>query len=90
MKALEVRELKERIGEILRMVHEDGETIEVTNRGKVIARLVPVHKPHLQHTSELSDSSIWTELDRLANEIGNHVTKNIDVVDMVHDVRRDL
>jgi prevent-host-death family protein len=90
MKTLGVRELKERISEILRMVHEDGETVEVTNRGEVIARLVPVSKPRPQQASEQSDSSTWTELDRLANEIGNHVAKNIDAVDAVHDVRRDL
>ena len=90
MKTLGVRELKERISEILRMVHEDGETVEVTNRGEVIARLVPVSKPRSQQTSEQSDSSTWTELDRLANEIGNYVAKNIDAVDAVHDVRRDL
>ena len=37
MKTPGVRELKERISDILYMVQEEGETVEVTNRGEVIA-----------------------------------------------------
>ena len=51
MKQLEVRELREghelaeRINEILRLIEEEGETIEITDRGKVIAHVVPTPKP---------------------------------------------
>lgn len=90
MKTLGVRELKERISEILRMVQEEGETVEVTNRGEVIARLVPVRKQRAEQADRQSDNAMWTELDRLAAEIGNHVAKNVDAVDIVREVRRDL
>ena len=37
MKTLKKQELKARIEEVLRMVEEEGETIEVTNQGRVVA-----------------------------------------------------
>ncbi len=67
MKSLGVRELKERISEILRMVEEEGETVEVTKRGEVIARLVPVRKP--QQPADQTTDTVWTNLDRLSAEI---------------------
>lgn len=40
MKTLEVGELTEHISEILRMVEEEGETIELTKHREVVAHLV--------------------------------------------------
>ncbi len=42
MASVGVRELKQHTSEVLRRVRENGETIEVTFRGRVVARLVPV------------------------------------------------
>jgi prevent-host-death family protein len=89
METLAVRELTERINEILRRVEEDGETFEVTNHGKVIARLVPVNRnshPSLEQQSE----DAWANLDRLADEISAHLPERVDSVDIMRDVRRDL
>ncbi len=88
MKTLGVRELKERISEILRMVEKDGETIEVTKRGEVIARLVPVRRP--QQSIEQNADAVWTDLDRLAAEISAHWPADVSAVDAVRDVRREL
>lgn len=88
MKTLGVRELKERISEMLHLVQEKGEIVEVTNRGEVIALLVPAHRP--QPSVEQSGSAIWTDFDRLAAEIGVHWPKNVNAVDAVSDVRREL
>ena len=88
MKTLEVGELKERISEMLHLVQEKGEIIEVSNRGEVVALLVPVHKP--QEPAEQSTGAIWTDYDRLAAEIGVHWPKDVSAVDAVSDVRRDL
>jgi antitoxin (DNA-binding transcriptional repressor) of toxin-antitoxin stability system len=88
MKALEVHELVEHINEILCMVKEEGETIEVTNHGEVIAHLVPVHRP--RSSAELVKRDVWAKLDRLAAEIGAHWSEDISAVDAVRDVRRDL
>jgi prevent-host-death family protein len=72
MKTLGIRELTERINEILRMVEEDGETFEVTNHGEVIARLVPVIRSSHPAPEQPSEDA-WTHLDRLAGEISSHL-----------------
>jgi antitoxin (DNA-binding transcriptional repressor) of toxin-antitoxin stability system len=88
MKSLEVDELTERINEILRMVEEEGETIEVMKRGEVIAHLVPVRKQPQPVKRDLK--AFWAEMDRLAAEIGAHWKGDMDAVEAVRDVRRDL
>ncbi len=85
MKMIGVRELTDRINDILRMVEEEGESFEVTNHGEVIARLIPGHS---SHTS--LDTTAWTDIDRLATEIGKHIPAKVDAVDIISDVRRDL
>lgn len=88
MQTLGVRELKERISEMLRLVQEKGEIIEVTNRGEVVALLVPAHKS--QQLAEQPTGAIWTNFDHLAAEIGVHWPKDVSAVDAVRDVRREL
>lgn len=44
MRQVGIRELKQRTSEVLRRVREDGESVDVTYRGRVVARLVPVEK----------------------------------------------
>ena len=88
MKTLGVRELKERISEILRLVEEEGETVEVTKRGEVIAHLVPVHKP--QQSVVQADDAVWTDLERLAAEISANWPSDVSAVDAMRDVRREL
>ena len=88
MKTLGVGELKEHIDEILRMVEEEGETIEVIKRGKVIAYLIPASEPEKPVKRDLK--SFWEETDRLAAEIGAAWKGDMDAVEAVRDVRRDL
>ncbi len=88
MRTLGVRELKERISEMLHLVQEKGEIIEVTNRGEVVALLVPAHKP--QQPVEQPSGAIWTDFDRIAAEIGVRWPKDVSAVDAVRDVRREL
>jgi len=42
MQSIGVRELRQHASRYLKAVHEHGETIEVTDRGRPVARLVPV------------------------------------------------
>ena len=88
MKTLKANELVERINEILRMVKEEGETIEVTEQGKVIARVVPANEPEKPIKRDLK--SFWEETDRLAAEIGSHWKGDMDAVEAVRDVRCEL
>ncbi len=88
MKTFDANELIEHIDEVLRMVEEEGETIEITNCGKVIAHLVPVPEP--QSSVESAKRDVWADIDRLSAEIGAHWSPDVSAVDAVRDVRRDL
>ncbi len=86
---LEIRELKERIAELLRLVKE-GETIEVTSRNEVIARFVPASKSEPTKAPEKDSQTFWADIDRLATQIGEHWKDDMNAVDAVRDVRREL
>lgn len=83
--SIEGHEFEERISEVLRMVQEQGEIIEITNRGEVIAWLVPAHRTST--AENMSDDEIWADLERLSAEIGAHWPAGLNAVDAVRDAR---
>jgi antitoxin (DNA-binding transcriptional repressor) of toxin-antitoxin stability system len=88
MKVLAVRELKERIDEILHLV-EEGETVEVVDRGKVVVRLVPGNQPEQAEKQDLE--AFWTNMDRLTAEISSRLPDEpIDAVKIVREGRLEL
>jgi len=87
MPSVGVRELKQRTSEILRQVREEGVEFEVTHRGRVIARLIPV-TPSRPTEAEFAD--IWTDLDRLAAEIGARWPASMTAAEAVSEERREL
>jgi len=88
MKTVEVNELIERIDEILGLVVEKGEIFDITEHGRLIARLEPAGEG--KQAVEDSEAAAWAELDRLSAEIGAHWPEGVSVVDAVRDARRDL
>jgi len=86
MRSVGVRELKEQASQILRRVRK-GEEVQVTHRGQVIARLIPVSPPP-RATRETA--AIWSDLDRLAAEIGAHWPAAVTAADAVREGRREL
>jgi prevent-host-death family protein len=92
MRSVGVRELKEQIGKILRRVRQDGETIEVTYRGRVVARVVPANPVPKQAKSLSPEESaaFWAEWDELGAEISKDWPKGVSAVDAVREQRRDL
>lgn len=88
MKTLGIKELTEHINEILRMVEEEGETVEVINRGKIVARLVPANQS--QQMTPQDTNNILDNLNRLAAELAPYWPQDVDAVDAVRDVRREL
>ena len=67
MASVGIRELKHDTSAILRRVREQNETIDVTHRGRVVARLVPALED-----AEVAcrTKEVWRKLDDLATEIG--------------------
>jgi len=81
-----IRDLQRHMGRLLRRVREDKETIEVTHRGRVVARIVPVDQPGVDE----DDAVVWTDIDRLADEIGARWTAGVSAADAVAEGRRAL
>jgi antitoxin (DNA-binding transcriptional repressor) of toxin-antitoxin stability system len=82
-----VRELRQHATEIVRQVGVKRETVKITYRGKVIAQLMPVREP-LPTPKETA--AVWTDLDRLAAEIGARWPVHVSAVDAVREGRREL
>ncbi len=82
MKVIGVRELKSHLSETLDAV-EAGEVIEVTNHGRSIARIVPIHR---KPTQEEIDDAI-ARVDQLAAEIGKYATPGVTVEQLINDIR---
>ena len=90
MKTIDVSELTERINEILRLVKQEGETIEVIDHGEVIAHVVPTATPIQQTRPKQDMEAFWERNERLAAEISAYLPEKVDVVEIMRDVRRDL
>ena len=90
MQAIGVRELKGQASEVLRRVREHGETIAVTYRGRVVAHIVPAGPSSGGSIEREELDAIWTDLDRLAAEIGARWPANVTAAESVREGRRDL
>jgi prevent-host-death family protein len=87
VRAIGVRELKQRTSQILKDVRERGEEIDVTHHGRVIARLVPVAHERVRARPP---AAAWSTLDRVAREIGRRWPKGRSATQAVREGRRDL
>jgi prevent-host-death family protein len=87
MRSVGVRELRERTSEILRWVRDEGQEVEVTYYGRVVAHLVPV-EPKLPE--EVERASVWADLDQLAAEIGARWSGDVTAAEAVAKGRREL
>ncbi|HEX3246283.1 MAG TPA: type II toxin-antitoxin system prevent-host-death family antitoxin [Chloroflexota bacterium] len=82
MRVVGVRDLKLRTSEIVRRVREEHESVEVSYRGRVVARIVPV--------VDGSADDAWADLEALRAEIAAKWPPGVSAVDAVSDVRREL
>jgi prevent-host-death family protein len=86
-RSIGVRQLKEQTSAVLRRVRDERETIEVTYRGRAIARLVPVEPPV---DAAAVAAAVLTDLDCLVAEIGAHRSAGVSAVDAVREQRREF
>jgi prevent-host-death family protein len=86
MRAVGVRELKQRTSQVLRELQKSGEEVEVTHHGRVVARLVPVRRAPAPRRV----AAAWTTLDRVAREIGARWPKGKSAAAAVREGRRQL
>jgi prevent-host-death family protein len=82
VKSIGLRELKDHLSETIEEV-EQGEVIEITKRGRTVARVVPVNRD----VSIEERRAIVQDLDSLAAEMGHH-TRVSDVAEAISNDRR--
>jgi prevent-host-death family protein len=78
-----IRELKQNASELIRMVRETNNEVQVTYRGKVVARLIPVER-----ITPSGETEAWAQLDHLAVEIGANWPKGLSAAEAVSELRR--
>jgi prevent-host-death family protein len=82
VKSIGLRELKDHLSETIEAV-ERGEVVEITKRGRIVARVVPVHRD----VSMEERRAIVQDLDSLAAEISLH-TQSSNVAETISNDRR--
>lgn len=88
MRTIGVRELKARASRILRDLQQRGQEVEITHRGRVVARLVPVTDRRDQNSAAAARA--WSSLDRVAREIGARWPRGRSAAAAVREIRREL
>ena len=87
MESVGIRELKEHTSKIIRRVEERQEEVAITNRGRVVARIVPERD---EEELRQRDAEIWRDLRRLGKEISAKWPKGVSAVEAIREQRRDL
>ncbi len=92
MKTMNTQELVEHINEILHMIKEDGETIEVTDDGEVVAHLVPTDANSSQQQQVKRKPAAFLDmLNQHTNAVSAQITeKRVDATKIVQEGRREL
>jgi prevent-host-death family protein len=85
MTTIDVRDLEEHTREILRQV-ANGETIEVVDAGKPVAKLVPPTNNPGADEKNYDEMS----LDALIEELGKYWPEGVTAIEAINDVRRDI
>jgi prevent-host-death family protein len=88
MSSVGVRELKEQTSEIIRRVREDGETIDITYRGDVVATIVP--KRTLAQSRAQVDE-FWRRQRQLVRDLGKALgDRPVDVLALLDEERMEV
>src|SRR6476469_7077978 len=82
MHSIGVRELKAHASDVLRRVRERREPIEITLRGRVVARLVPAEGPRPVGQDA---AAVWSDMDQLAAEISARWPKGVTAAEAVQE-----
>lgn len=82
MISVDIRQLSERVLDLVRRVQEQGEEVVIRADGVAVARLLPIvtEEPH-------SGDALWTSIEALAAEIGAEWPEDIDAVAALREDR---
>jgi prevent-host-death family protein len=83
MQTVGIRELKQHASELIRRVREEGNEIQITKRGEVVALLIPVIRSTPQE-----EAQAWAEIDSLAAKIGVRWPVGVSATEAIAENRR--
>jgi prevent-host-death family protein len=86
MRTIGIRDLKAHLTDVLREVRENDQEFVVTYRGQRIARLIP----ETSEQAAIDRDALWSEMNRLAEEIGHDWTRGVSAAEAVAKDRRDV
>lgn len=86
MSEIGIRELKQRTSEVIRLVREKGESVTITRRGRVVARLVPVADATAAKATAVA---VWADMEELVREIGARWPTGVSAAKAVAEQRRE-
>jgi prevent-host-death family protein len=91
-RAVGIRELKTKASEIVREVRETGRPIDITVRGRVVARLTPPPvDAELSADNRGRAAREWLlETEAFAQEVARRWPSPVSSVELVREQRRDL
>jgi prevent-host-death family protein len=94
MKSIRVRDLEQQPGDVLLQVRDECAEFEVTDQGRVIARIVPADEAETASPTEagtaLSLDEFRAEWDRASHHLSERWPKGVSAVDAVREQPRDL
>ncbi len=98
MASIGVDELATRTSEVIRRVRENGETLDVTEGGQVVARVIPAEQPRSSQPEQPDDpgarreaARAWMrDMEPLIADLATVWPKGVSAQDVVNDVRREL
>ncbi len=85
MKTMGIKELKKNLSEVLREVEESGQTVAVSNRGRIVARLIPAQSAR---THKRDSHATIVDIATLAAQIGADLPAAVSVKETINDIRR--
>jgi len=86
MQRIGIRALKEQTSEILRQVRENGDSFEVTYRGRAIAHVIPVTGPKRGGET----SSFWNRWLELGEAVSADWPAGVSAAQALREDRREL
>ena len=87
MESVAIGELEQHAGAIIRRVREKREEVAITDRGRVVARIVPAED---EQEMRKASREAWKRLEELGKEISAAWPEGVSAVEAIREQRREL
>lgn len=88
MKTMEAAEVQEHFSEVLREIEETGQSIGVSEGGRVVAQLVPTKAAQPTTKTKHDPHETIASLQALIDEIAPDLPDDVNVEEIMNSIRR--